>query len=203
MAKQRDFAQIDLIGATGNQYNSGICLGLVVQWLISINKTISQESQFWSDLDGSLAKTENVPLLGKGYARKAIEFQGEYRMQLNGDPTIGQYARTQLSAEGLQLGNATTGGNAFAAVNAIATRVLTNDYRYFILVVRGTAGAHAIGLHRDYSLTGKSSSVQVFDPNFGKYTCAGSVSLEGDLAAIGALYNGGLHASYSLEAYKS
>lgn len=206
MSLQRSFSQNQLIGATGFQYPAGVCLGLVVQWLISISKTLSDESTFWSDLDGSLANAPSTPLLGKGYARKAIEFQGEYNNHFIEYLSTGQYTRGQLSEAGLSLKDGHSGAqSAFSGtpLDKIVQTVLNSDCRYFILGLRGTLGGHAIGIYRSYSLVGKSTSVQIFDPNIGKYSCSGETALRTDLGAVSTYYNGELHAAYTLEGYKA
>ena|SRR6218665_202701 len=205
MAQQKIFSQSDLIKAAGNQEPQGICMGLVVQWLISISKTVSDENRFWSDLQGSLAKAENVPLLGLGYARQAIEFQKEYGKIPLENLSAGEYALGQMKAAGLTFDNAIHDAeSAFedAPADKIVTRVLTNDTRYFILTIEGTLGAHAIGVYRNYSLVGKSSTVHIFDPNIGKFTCEDHEEIFADLDTIDDFYDGELNNSYVLEGFK-
>jgi len=201
MALQEKFSQAQLIGATGFQHPEGVCLGLVAQWLISIKN--NDEKQFWKDLKGSLKETPDTPLLGCGYARKAIEFQGEYIVQPSKNLSTGQFTRDQLKGAGHKFDNAVADAiSAFSAegLNAITTRVLNNDCRYFILGIRGDGG-HAIGIHREYKLLGKSTVVKIFDPNLGQYLCDGDVNIRKDLAAIGARYGNHFDVSYLLEGY--
>lgn len=203
MALEISFSQGDLINSTGRQYPEGVCLGLVVQWLIAQKKLISDESKFWTDLTGSLAKAENVPLLGIGYARNAIEFQGEYRESFIGGRTTGPYAQARLNAGGLAYKaeiHASSGAFTPRNPDDIANMCLENENRYFVLCIYG-GGGHAIGIHRDFALVGKSSAVQIFDPNIGKFSCNGRTELLRDLATIGRFYGNGLNASYILEAF--
>jgi hypothetical protein len=200
MSLQLEFEQSQLIQATGSRYPEGVCLGLVVQWLSSISE--NKEKTFWEDLNGSLADTPDVPLLGRGYARKAIEFQGAYINDLPPNASTGEFAKSELLKADLRFDNAISGGNAFSEdeLNRIAARVLTNDCRYFVFGIRGNGG-HAIGIYRTYSLIGKSTKVQIFDPNIGKYACDGSDEIKTDLVNIGNQYNGGLHQTFILEGY--
>lgn len=203
---EKTFEQKDLISSTGKQINEGICLGLVCQWLIAISKGVSgDESQFWNDVYGSLASTPNVPLLGIGYARKAIEFQEQYVTNLTLNPGTGYYAQGEMKKAGLSLSSAkydsSVGAFRIFSKNLIASRVLSENGRYNILGIRGTAGAHAIGIYRLYSAIGKSDKVRIFEPNIGLYTCQGVEDIESVLDTIDVFYGTALHDKYLVETY--
>ena len=200
------FRQENLIQNTGGTNPQGMCLGLVVQWLISIHNKgyFSDEDRFWNDMAASLATTPNVPLLGVGYARAAIEFQTEYVMSLTagGIFTTGVYAKGQMSVGGLRFDSAKQILDRLNISGTIANYVLTNKGRYFIFGLASDASLHAIGLHRTFALGwGKSNSVAVFDPNFGKYACDGEQDIQGCLNTV--LGNYPAYQCFLVEAYIS
>jgi hypothetical protein len=187
MKQTVEFHQVNLIKNTGNSNPFGICLGLVVQWLISITPVPSDESKFWTDIKASLADAPHVPLLGVGYAREAIEFQTQYAEggTAKGVLSTGEYAQQRMAAKKLRFDSAKqfldTKPKPF---NEIANFALTTEGRYFILIMGDIKSSHAIGLHRTYSPIGKSNSVAVFDPNEGKYDCDGKDDIADCLAKL-------------------
>lgn len=202
MNKTIHFRQSELIEATGRQNPGGICLGLTVQWLVAISKGFTGEEQrFWDDLNSSKASNEKAPLLGMGYAKEAIQFQNEYGANNNG---IGSsdYARKVLidhelkieSAQGVKDYNA-------LALRDIAHKVLTQDGRYTLLLIKGDEGAHAIGIYRKYSLYGKSADIAVFDSNQGKWEAVGEGDTVEAIANAMYLYRGWTNLKYSLETF--
>jgi hypothetical protein len=58
-------------------------------------------------------------------------------------------------------------------------RVLEQDARYTILIIRGDEGVHAIGMYRKYSMVGESKAISLFDSNQGKLTAAGLNDVSG------------------------
>lgn len=203
MALKINFNQTELIDNTGNQISIGICLGLVTQWLISISKGIlGDENAFWKDLNSSLETTDNVPLLGVGYARKAIEFQSEYVINISPDPSIGEFTRTKLEESSLKFEFAFYRYNNMFVNGALETVIDSitdsNRPRYFILGIIGTGGAHAIGIYRRLL----NSEISIFDPNIGKYVASTRDEIKQDLIDIGNHYGNGLHEKYLLEGYK-
>lgn len=200
MSLQVEFNQNLLIQTTGSQHPEGVCLGLVVQWLSSISK--NKEDAFWKDLKDSLTDAPDVPFLGRGYARKAIEFQGEYIKDISKNASTGEYARKELLKADLKFDNAISGTSAFSEkeMNRISNRILTNDCRYLVLGIRGNGG-HAIGVYRTYSLIGKSTKVKIFDPNYGKYVFDGADAIKKGLIDISIRYQGELHRTFILEGY--
>lgn len=204
--REKTFKQIDLIGSTGRQINEGICLGLVCQWLMAISKgVVGDENQFWGDVNGSLAKTPNVPLLGIGYARKAIEFQKQYMSNVTSSPSTGNHAQGEMNKAGLSLSSTQCNISAGAFVNItknlIARLILSESGRYNILVIGGKGGRHAIGIYRINSAIGKGIAARIFDPNIGLYSCHGTTDIECMLDAIGKYYENGLHDAYLVETY--
>jgi hypothetical protein len=196
------FNQGVLIQKTGSQMPAGICLGLVVQWLVSISQILSDEDQYWKDLKESSEPGPHSALLGVGYARKAIAHQAEYAKRFAGDDY--SFIETVFNGAGLTRASGNrmpvySGASAYAEV--IANKALTDSGRYIVLVIGGQVYSHAIGLHRDRIM----SDVQVFDPNIGKYACSSDPS---DVAAAitdifsRPSYTTWLNESWSWDCYK-
>ncbi|MCE2570706.1 YopT-type cysteine protease domain-containing protein [Motilimonas eburnea] len=200
------FSQSQLIDATGFQYPEGVCQGLVVQWLISIKK--NDNKQYWKDLNGSLESAPNVPLLGKGYARQAIEHQGDYAYNFRAQQSD-VYSLIMLKEDKLTLNQAETITNphqgAFTPIGktAISDSVLDASGRYSLLTIASAEAAHAIGIHRTYALFGKGSEVQLFDPNVGEYHCNGKDEVQQCLSQLATFYRGGLNSYFKLQVFDS
>lgn len=176
------FNQGELIQKIGNTNPKGVCLGLVTQWLISINRGVTgDEKTFWRDMAASLATTPNSPLLGVGYARAAIEYQTAYVMSNTAEGVFatGDYTKEQLAAGKLSFSSAKQilVRNA-STFSTITNYVLQEKGRYSILILADNKTSHAVGLYRTYAVIGKSDSVAVFDPNIGKYDCSGATDIQ-------------------------
>lgn len=200
----RKFSQSDLIQSAGEQQPEGVCQGLVIQWLIAVHK--DKQAQFWKDLNGSLKDAPNVPFLGVGYARQAIEFQVEYADYEKGYP---MYSIKQMNNAGLSIAQEIRrpyGAFTPQGLGEIVGKILESDGRYFHLSIFNKDVGHAIGAHRKYSLIGKGVDTQVFDPNIGEYSCNSEGDLRDCLVAIGNHYkynNVDLYHEFALQVYKS
>jgi hypothetical protein len=203
MNKKNNFQQADLIKSIGNQNPSGVCLGLTIQWLIAISKGVSgDENKFWSDLEKSKADNENTPLLGTGYAKQAIEFQTNYTIENDG-AGISSYGRNILKENDLSINNAVSKKNyGGTSSRDIAKKVLEQDARYYILLIRGDEGSHAIGLYRKYSMVGKSKDISLFDSNQGKWTATGKNDVIATIDEVIALYVNGSNLTFAIESFK-
>jgi hypothetical protein len=192
-----EFNQGNLTESTGEQFPLGVCRGLVVQWLISIKD--NNQKVYWKDLYGSLSGNPDTPLLGIGYARKAIEHQEQYMFDEDySQKELNENSLTWSEDKKYNIGIFTPNGTDF-----FADTVLNADLRYFILSIIGTKFRHAIGVHRTYSVLGKSKSVQIFDPNLGEYSCEGREDIINCLGTIGNIYNGDFNTEFILRLYKS
>jgi|GEM_PF-1171271 len=175
------FKQSDLIFATGSQFPKGICLGLVIQWLISNSKYIGDnESQFWIDLKASNKHSENAPLLGVGYAAKANKF---HKAVSGPNPERNEIDLTKelLENEGILFSKISNGGHHSPFDNTrtidIKKKLFEADEKYKIVIIegkdlKGKYWGHAIGIYRPTSILG--NPIHVFDPNVGKYICDGA-----------------------------
>jgi hypothetical protein len=87
----------------------------------------------------------------------------------------------------------------------IAKQVLSSSSRFFILSAKGVSGAHSIGIHRPFSLVGKSSDAYLFDPNIGEFKVNSEQNLKSllmELDAIAYVASGiDLNKSYILWSY--
>jgi hypothetical protein len=58
-------------------------------------------------------------------------------------------------------------------------RVLEQDARYTILIIRGNESVHDIGLCRKYSMVGERKAISLFYSNQGKLTATGQNYVSG------------------------
>jgi hypothetical protein len=82
--------------------------------------------------------------------------------------------------------------------NTIGNLVLTGSARFFVVYMTGSEGAHVLGVHRPWSLIGKSSSSYVFDPNYGQFLCNNKTGLAAAIDTIGGIYGDDVARRYKL-----
>jgi hypothetical protein len=170
----KPFNQTILIQKTGSPIPAGVCMGLVVQWLMSIAPIIDNESQYWKDLDESVDPNSGSGLLGVGYAKKAIGNQADYNKYFkenhNHDYINGILKEAGLDRlpfpYSLELTPPDQGAEKYSGL--IGKKAAQDSGQYFILGIRGTQFGHAIGLFRKRFF----GEVSIFDPNIGKYECS-------------------------------
>lgn len=185
---------------------NGVCRALVITWL----RDKKENRDFWSGRG-----TESEPLLAAiKKLEDAINLQEEYSNAaisrfIPDAATLGELQKSDLSYREEDTICSHLEGFAKRLPDdepkRIATQVLTASSRFFILSIQGKSGSHSIGIHRPYSLVGKSSDVYLFDPNIGEFKVNGESNLRSlllELDAIGYTTFGiDLNESYILWSY--
>lgn len=163
---------------------NGICRALTVMWL----RAKKDNGDFWQRDDIAVQ-----PLKAAESLRSAVNLQAEYARVLESRYVPDTATKNSLAQSGLtyrqedvvasaQWGFAQRRPNDESA--KICARVLSAKSRFFILSVKGTDGAHSIGMFRPYALMGKSSTMHLFDPNIGEFKVSGATTGEALLAAV-------------------
>jgi hypothetical protein len=168
---------------------NGVCRALVVMWL----RAKKDNQNFW----GSKGTVEDPLLAESKKLEDAVDLQNEYK-QANQSRFIPDGATvTELEESHLQYKQ--------EDVIASAQEGLSSSSRFFILSAKGVSGAHSIGIHRPFSLVGKSSDAYLFDPNIGEFKVNSEQNLKSllmELDAIAYVASGiDLNKSYILWSY--
>ncbi len=164
---------------------NGVCRALAVMWL----RAKKDGTPFWGD-----ANALKQPLLADiKRLQGAVQLQREYEAFSQGRLIPDQTTSDELKKSGLAYSQADVTASAQQGyaqrlpndeVAKIVTQVLASPSRCFILSIKGSSGAHSIGLYRPYSTLGKSSEFCLFDPNIGEFSADGKTQAEALLAAI-------------------
>ena len=167
---------------------NGVCRALVVMWL----RSKKDNSDFWGD-KGTVSES----LLGEvNRLEDAVDLQVEYEnvsesRYIPDAATILELQESDLKYEQDDVTASAQWGFAEELPNDEPTKItkkaLSAGSRFFILSVKGTSGAHSIGIHRPYSFFGKSSDAYLFDPNIGEFKVTGSSNLRTLLLEVNAL----------------
>ncbi len=176
--------------AIANRINidGGVCRALVIMWL----RSKKDNTSFWAGRD-----TVEQPLLADIQRLKAaVNLQAEYAAvnQSRFIPDAATVAELQQSGLKYAQGDVTASAQAGFAQQLpndeptkIVSQILGARSRFFILSVQGSSGAHSIGIHRPYSLIGKSSDAYVFDPNIGEFCATAAPNVRTLLIEINSL----------------
>ncbi|MEZ4868034.1 MAG: YopT-type cysteine protease domain-containing protein [Caldilineaceae bacterium] len=188
--------------------HNGVCRALVIEWL----RAKKDNNDFWQGKG-----TVSEPLLAAvNKLKDAVDLQAEYSRVIESrflpDPaTMSELEKSGLKYDQDDVTASVQEGFAMELPNdeprKIAEKVLSAVSRFFILSVKGSSGAHSIGIHRPYKLIGKSSDVYLFDPNIGEFKVSGEQNLRMLLQKINSIGydNSGidLNKSYILWSYSS
>lgn len=141
--------------------SSGICAALVIRWL----KAKKQGSNFWTS-----QLNDSSGLLPKDY-KFFSETYSEHRALSKSKALIGKDQTYAEKMRGIATYSRTDAHASGADKNAaaIATTVLTDTGRYFILSLARNGGAHAVGFHRVNGFFGKKNWAYFYDPNKGEF----------------------------------
>jgi hypothetical protein len=158
---------------------NGVCRALVVMWLRS--KRDNQD--FWK---GKGSVNESL-LAESNRLKKAVDLQAEYARAIQSRYIPDSATLTELEKSNLgyyQNDVTASSQEGFAQTrpndepSKISDKVLLAKSRFYILSAKGNNGAHSIGIHRPYSLIGKSSDAYLFDPNIGEFKVSGKSNLK-------------------------
>lgn len=150
--------------------NNGVCRALVIMWL----KAKKGNSNFWKN-KGTISE----PLLNElQRLQSAVNLQEEYAAACKSryipdTATLNELRDVDLEyylddvSASVQEGFVQTTPNDEPL--KIANHILSSKSRFYILSISGSDGGHSIGIHRPYSLIGKSNSIYLFDPNIGEF----------------------------------
>lgn len=193
--------------------SDGICRALAVMWL----RSKKDNSDFWVKTTGTVAE----PLLAAiNRLESAVDLQAEYAKAVQSKFIPDSATMAELQKSGLKYNQdditaSAQEGFAQELPNdepvKIAKQVFLTGSRFFILSIWGVHDGveigHSIGIHRPYSLVGKSSDAYVFDPNIGEFKVTGQQNLRSLLIEINTIVyvNGGidLNQKYMLWSYST
>lgn len=168
------------------EYGGGICRGLVTEWL-----KCKKEGRAFAP-DNSEALLEKHKTIATGFMEQTRYKDVGDSMTSQSLKKAGLDKNTADSLENTVLGFAE---NSYG----IADKVLNSDSRYFILSLLG----HSLGVHREWVLFGRSSTVYIYDPNIGELKVTGSAGIKKALEAIRKhTYPGKYLKGFKLRAYK-
>lgn len=187
---------------------NGVCRALVVMWL----RAKKDNNNFW---EGKGTVTEGL-LAESNRLKSAVDLQEEYSRANQSRFIIDSATQTELRKSNViyfendltasaQQGFAQ--GSPSDEPQKIADKVLSAESRFYILSAKGKSGAHSIGIHRPYSVIGKSNDAFLFDPNIGEFKVSGKQNLKcllTELHAKGYSKSGiDLNQSYVLWSFKA
>lgn len=178
------FSQSTPIDRWARVHADGMCLGCVVNWLIARHKNENFLAAFEKP-------SESTSLLGETRAALSAAAIQSSAGSVSGVSWVqdmkNDLARGSMTFDAGQ--SNVVGSVRLSGVGVtIANLVLTGSARYFVVYMTGSEGAHVLGVHRPWSLIGKSSSSYVFDPNYGQFQCSNKAGLAAAIDSIGGIY---------------
>ncbi|SHJ93075.1 virulence surface antigen [Clostridium cavendishii DSM 21758] len=185
-----EFDQSRIAKDTDINIKNGVCRALVIMWL----KAKKQNLEFWKD------KGENVTNLPEEYIllSQAVNVQEEYQRAVKlstrfapDEATLDKLKKAGLAySQDDVLASAQEGFAENRIINEpakISEHILNSKSRFYILSASGPRGCHSIGIHRPYSLIGKSKNIYIFDPNIGEFEATTSSNVKDLLITINTL----------------